>query len=69
MQVDREWMGRDSVGSRFYGNGETASSITSAGIKDRADQWKTLGMDEFMIPLLKAVEQLNTTMNDKLTVD
>lgn len=69
MQVDREWMGRDSVGSRFYGNGKTARSITSAGIKDRADQYKTLGMDEFMIPLLKAVEQLNTTMNDKLTVD
>jgi hypothetical protein len=71
MQVDREWMGRDSVGSRFYGRGygETARSITSAGIKDRADQYKTLGMDEFMIPLLKAVEQLNTTMNDKLTVD
>lgn len=71
MQVDREWMGRDSVGLRFGGTGydKAGSSITSAGIKQRADDYAGRGMQDYMIPLLKAVENLNTTMNDKLTVD
>ena len=71
MQVDREWTGRDSVGSRFVETayGKTARHITSAGIKDRADDYAKMGMQDYMIPLLKAVEQLNTTMDDKLTVD